>query len=217
MRRARALLLVDGSSDEPLGRHAAALARKHGVVLDVVAPEFERMARPPGRRIADRIQRVLAFDPDFEVVLIHRDAEAQPVEHRVAEIHLAVEELSFDCVCVPVVPIRMTEAWLLLDETAIRWVAGRPSGREPLQLPKPDSVESHPDPKALLREALNTASGFSGRRLRKFDRDFGSHRRQLMERLDRRGPVQSLGAWQALELSIRRMSDELRDRDAASG
>jgi hypothetical protein len=43
---ARALMLVDGSSDEPLGRHVAALARRHEVRLDVVTPEFERMNMP---------------------------------------------------------------------------------------------------------------------------------------------------------------------------
>lgn len=49
---------------------------------------------------------------------------------------------------VPVIPGRMTEAWLRLDEAAIRRVAGNPNGRTKLGLPKLHEVESVADPKA---------------------------------------------------------------------
>jgi len=111
---------------------------------------------------------------------------------------------------VPIVPIRMTEAWLLLDEEAIRMVAGRPSGVEPLGLPTASRVEAVADPKARLRSALEMACGPSGRRLRKFKRDFPAHRRQLLERLDRSGPVRKLSAWQALEADTARAMAFLR-------
>ena len=42
-----------------------------------------------------------------------------------------------------IVPVRMTEAWLLLDESAIRRVAGRPHGDEPL------------DPRSLTKSKTN--------------------------------------------------------------
>jgi hypothetical protein len=135
----------------------------------------------------------------------------------VVEIAAAIEASTPKWMYVPVIPIRMTEAWLVLDENAIRWVAGRPSGTEPLNLPTANTVEAHPDPKSLLREALRTASGFRGRRLRKFDRDFGAHRRQLLERLDRDGPLRELSAWQALERAVEDMSKALLDPDAKSG
>lgn len=61
----------------------------------------------------------------------------------------------------PVIPIRMTEAWLLLDEAEIRRVAGAPNGKIPLNLPNPAKVESVSDPKALLKETLARASGLS--------------------------------------------------------
>lgn len=202
MIHARALLLADGSSDEPLGRHVAALAHRHGVALDVVAPEFDRMDRPPGRRVKDRLTRMIEIDADFDILIVHRDSERKAVVDRLAEIRQAVTSAGVDWPTVPVVPVRMTEAWLLLDEPAIRAVAGRPTGTEALDLPPAAAVESEPNPKARLLHALAIASGLSGRRLGKFTRDFPAHRRQLLERLDRRGSVRTLTAWQALEHAV---------------
>jgi hypothetical protein len=60
----------------------------------------------------------------------------------------------------------MTEAWLLLDEEAIRGAAGNPNGKEPLDLPRaPDQI---PNPKDVLGELLKQASGLSGRRKKSF-------------------------------------------------
>lgn len=208
---ARALLLADGSSDEPLGQHVAALARRHGVSLDVVAPEFARMDTPPGRAVEDRLARMLAIDRDFDVLVVHRDAEAQTVDHRLAEIQAALEAVALEWHLIPVIPVRMTEAWLLLDESAIRLVAGRPTGTDPLNLPSVSSVESEPDPKSRLQAVLAVASGLSGRRLRKFRRDFPAHRRQLLERLDRGGAVCELGGWQALEADVAHAMGNMTD------
>lgn len=194
---------MDGPSDQPLGRHVAAIAARHGVTLDVVAPEFDRMDDPPGHGVAVRLERILGIDPDFEALIIHRDCEGAEVATRMEEIGAAVKSLSLIWPVVPVIPIRMTEAWLLLDESAIRTVAGRPTGTEPLDLPPAERVESHADPKSLLQDTLAMASGLTGRRLRKFKRDFPAHRRQLLDRLDRSGPVCRLPAWQALERSTR--------------
>jgi hypothetical protein len=92
---------------------------------------------------------MLAIDPEFDVLVVHRDAEAQTVDHRLAEIQAALEDVALQWYLIPVIPVRMTEAWLLLDESAIRVVAGRPTGIDPLNLPSVWSVESEPDPKFL--------------------------------------------------------------------
>ncbi len=77
---------------------------------------------------------------------------------------------------VPVIPIRMTEAWLLLDEAQIRRVAGAPNDKTALDLPRAGKVESLPDPKALLKTTLARASGLKGRRLEQFNNRFPQHR-----------------------------------------
>ena len=207
---ARALLLADGPSDVPLGAHVTALARAHGVALDVVTPEFDRMDNPPGRTVFSRLERVLQFDADFQVLIVHRDAEGLDAAQREAEIADGMAQCDVAWPVVAVIPIRMTEAWLLLDEDAIRRVAGRPSGTESLELPNVAKIESVPDPKVKLQAALRTASGFSGRRLQKFRRDFPEHRRQLLRLLDRAGTVRQLGAWQALEVATADAANTLK-------
>ena len=53
-----------------------------------------------------------------------------------------------------VIPVRMTEAWLLIDEKAIRIAAGNRNGTEILEIPKLHELESLPDPKKLLYELI---------------------------------------------------------------
>lgn len=205
----RALFLGDGPSDAPLGSHVAQLARRHGVDVDVVSPDLRRLDPPPGLRVADRISAVFSFDDAFDLVIVHRDAEAQAPADRAAEICAAVASVRPSLRSVPVVPIRMTEAWLLVDETEIRRVAGRPTGAEPLNLPAIHDIEHVPDPKSVLRRALDVASGARGRRLRAFQRDFGTYRRLLLESLDHAGPVATLSAWQTLEQAVESVVNEL--------
>jgi hypothetical protein len=132
------------------------------------------------------------------------------IDKRRNEITDGMAQCEISWPCVPIIPIRMTEAWLLLDEAAIRSVAGQPSGNMPLGLPVASKVESVPDPKATLQAALRTASGCSGRRLQKFKRDFPEHRRQLLERLDRTGAVRQLSAWKALEHATESATNRLK-------
>lgn len=205
----RALLLADGPSDEPLGRHVARLARRHGFELDVVAPDLRRLDPPPARDVANRLAAVLAFDDAFDLVIVHRDAEGQNPQSRRDEVFSGVASVREQMPALPIVPIRMTEAWLLVDEDAIRRTAGRPNGTMPLDLPSPGTVEQVPNPKQLLREALEVASGATGRRLARFRRDFGAHRRRLLEGLDHHGPVSHLSAWQQLETSVVAVLDNL--------
>jgi hypothetical protein len=206
----RALLLADGPSDQPLGDHVARLARTHGCELDVVAPDLRRLEPPPGLQVAERLRAVLGFDDDFGLVIVHRDAEGQEPSKRHDEVHAGVASVHETLLALPVVPVRMTEAWLLLDEAAIRRVAGRPTGTEPLDLPSSREVESVRDPKAVLQRALNVASGASGRRLHRFKRDFGSQRRRLLEGIDHSGPIKALAAWQELEANVATTVSRLR-------
>lgn len=62
--------------------------------------------------------------------------------------------VSVDVAIVAAVPVRMIEAWLLFDESAIRLAAGNPNGTTPLGLPGMPRAESVPDPKLLLRDAM---------------------------------------------------------------
>ncbi|MBK5222578.1 MAG: hypothetical protein JJE52_06830 [Acidimicrobiia bacterium] len=135
-------------------------------------------------------------------MFIHRDSEAQDPLTRYEEISEAAAAVNLRCPAVPVVPVRMTEAWLLLDEASIRSVAAKPAGRTDLNLPPPRRVETIPDPKQRLRDALLVASETSGRRRKQFERDFGRHRALLLERLDTTGAVSGLPSWQRLQREV---------------
>jgi Domain of unknown function (DUF4276) len=152
--------------------------------------------------VAQRLEAVLRIDDAFDLVIVHRDAEGQHPQSRRAEIEAGVAAVRENFTALPVIPVRMTEAWLLLDESAIRRVPGRPTGTEPLGLPTAASVESVPDPKAVLRRALELAAQAKGRRLRRFQRDFPVQRRRLLDGLSHDGPIRELSPWQTLERDV---------------
>ena len=165
------------------------------------------------RTVGARLAAVLANDMRFDCAFVHRDAEAQEPERRHEEVARASRQSGFEGSALAVVPVRMTEAWLLLDEAEIRRVAGRPRGGSTLDLPPLHKVESVADPKSLLQELLKSASGHRGRRLKTFRQQFGSHRRQLLESLDIDGPVNELRAWQRLRCDLHRLLERLDPQD----
>lgn len=180
----------------PLAALIELLAARSGADLDVVGLPADRLPIGIGATVERRLSAVVGQDPNFAALFVHRDAEAQDPDHRRREVALAVSAVSFTGPSVAVVPVRMTEAWLLLDEGAIRRAAGRPRGKDPLSLPTARQVERLADPKRRLQATLAAASGLRGRRLKVFKQQFGAQRRMLLECLDPDGPVSSLGAWQ---------------------
>ena len=198
MRELRYALLGDGSSDRALLYILTWLLRDHGVALPIQAEwaELRDLPNPP-RQLADRIRTCLELY-DFDLLFVHRDAEAVSHEARVEEIRKVLDTVDdWDpprAICV--VPVRMTEAWLLFDESAIRSAAGDPSGRQPLSRPT-RAWDRLPDPKAVLHGLLRGASGLSGRRLRRFR----SHERvqRIAAFIGDFSPLRSLAAFQALD------------------
>ena len=101
------------------------------------------------RKLSERIDSVELYPCDL--LFVHRDAESAPIEEREAEIRKALEKSSVDSVrVVCVVPVRMQEAWLLIDEAALRRAAGNPNGTQPLAMPDVQKLEELADPKQLI-------------------------------------------------------------------
>ncbi|MBB5075718.1 hypothetical protein [Nonomuraea endophytica] len=152
---------------------------------------------PPSRQktIKSRLEAIKELGGEYELVVVHRDADRDGRGSRLQEIDGAVTAVMPSVSFVGVIPIRMTEAWLMLDEQNLRVVAGNPNGRTDLGLPKPKAVESIPDPKAALAEKLALASGLSGRKLDKFKKRFPEHRRQLLDRINPLGPICEVSSW----------------------
>ena len=157
--------------------------------------DFSRM--PPSRDLGARLRSALDLYP-CDVLFVHRDAEKEPPEIRRQEISRAAREI--DRQLIPVVPIRMTEAWLLFDQNAIRNAAGNPNGSTPLGLPSLDRLESMPDPKRLLHDALSRASELNIRRRSRLRVGERAHR--LANGISDFSQLRALSAFRALEEDV---------------
>ncbi|WP_080042371.1 DUF4276 family protein [[Actinomadura] parvosata] len=197
------IFVAEGSSDAPLAGIVESLFAARGVALRLSAPDFERLGKV-SKDVASRVEAGIrlmgGLQPD--VVVVHRDADNAGMEARQQEVREAVKRVGYTNACVPVIPIRMTEAWLLLDEQAIRHVAGNPRGRAGLGLPKVHEVEALSDPKSYLRQCILKAAEVTGRRRESVAKRFPQHRRQLLDRLNCNGEVVRLDGWRALLESV---------------
>lgn len=207
----RVVFLGEGTSDSGLVPHIEAIAADHDIDVAVTDPALDRLPKPPGRAVAAKLRAVIDMGGVYDLIVVHRDADNQGVPARVDEIAAAVATVAADLPYVPAIPVRMTEAWLLTSEKDVRWVAGNPNGRMALGLPGVGGLERIADPKALLKEVLGRASGMSGRRLDRFHTRFSQHRRQLLERLDRYGPVSRLPSWQHFVTGVENGLKSARD------
>lgn len=172
-----------------------------------VAPDLRRLPGKTGKTIAEQVSAALRFEPGVDLIFVHRDADARSAGARRREIEAAAVDAG-PVKIIPVVPIQETEAWLLLDEQAIRDVAENPHGKATLHLPRPSRVEMKARPKEILQAALIAASELKGQRLEKFRKAFGIHRALLLERVEPNGPIRTLSAWKALVRSIRSYVEE---------
>lgn len=191
----RLTFLSDGASDQALLAVLRWLLREHSTEpFQLEWADLRRLHRPPSK-LVDRVPKALDLYP-CDLLVVHRDAEREPMEKRHEEILDATRNIHVPVVSL--VPVRMQEAWFLFDEHAIRRAAGCPNGREPLNLPPLKDAEFIPDPKETLFEALRTASNLSGRRLKQFHPDV----RRLADLMDDFSPLRSLEAFRALEDSL---------------
>ena len=191
----RILFLGEGTSDGGIAGHVRRIATEQGFDVVITDPLTDRLPPPPRKTIQGKLQAIKDLGGEYDLLVVHRDADRDGRLHRLDEITKAVTQVMPSVAYVPVIPIRMTEAWLLLDEKSIRLVAGNPNGRKTLNLPAASRAESVPDPKELLRTALVRASELSGRRLDKFKARFNSHRHQLLERIEPDGPINQVRSW----------------------
>ncbi len=172
MREITYTLLSDGTSDKALLPIIDWTIRKQhpDIVLQSQWADFSLLAIPP-KELPERIKQAIDLYP-CDWLFIHRDGEKQPLADRRQEIDQAWQRVAGSYTVrtvIGVIPVRMTEAWLLLNENAIRLAAGNPSGKQKLSIPGIKQLESLPDPKQTLQQLLRDASELSGRRLQKFN------------------------------------------------
>lgn len=199
----RYTLVGEGSSDRvllhPINWMLRCHLAGHGFIPEGKWADLSTLPHPP-RGIGEKCRFALQLYP-CELLFIHRDSDNNRRDNRVQEINEALASIELrtpPIVCV--VPIRMTEAWLLFSEGAIRQASGNPSGREPLRIPPFRRVETQANPKQILHDALRVASELSGRRYNKFRPESAVHR--LAELITDYSPLRQLSAFSAVELEV---------------
>lgn len=190
-------LLTDGSSDKALIP-----------IIDWVFGKFSgirltsQFAEVSPRQSSGLLNRARAAINVYEcdILLVHRDAETIGHEMRIAEIRDRLAE--FANPYVPIVPVRMSESWLLIDEQAIRSAASNPNGKVPLDLPSSKRLEDVANPKSMLFEKLRLASELPPNRLRKFKPEQCRHR--VAELISDFSPLRNIPAFNQFENDLNR-------------
>lgn len=199
MKRVTATLVTDGSSDKLLVPLIELLLSAHTeLAYQVVCAD----GLPPlSSGLKTRIDSALVLFPcDF--LFVHRDDEGVGTSVRQQEIESSWAASQQTATLICVIPVRMTEAWLIAAEAPIRAAVGNPNGVEPLGLPTIKNIESLPDPKAILFEALTAASGRNSTRKRRFNPHQFRHR--VSELTDDLAPLRKLRSFNHLEAQIQK-------------
>jgi hypothetical protein len=190
------VMIGEGRSDEGLIPHIERLIIALGAdEVTGTAPDFNVIPGHRGHSVGEKLRTAVQLEPAANLVVIHRDADGRDPEPRYQEVTAAAVAFCQERQWVAVIPVQETEAWLLLDESAIRLVAGKPNGRAPLTLPAAGRVEHVAHPKEVLEQALVAASELTGRRAAKFRSSLSAKRKQLLEQLPIGGELERLSSW----------------------
>jgi hypothetical protein len=178
-------IVADGGTDRALRPVIDWAIRELDPTVEILEPDFTK-----------RTGGVGAFFRDFvtgnQLIFAHRDCEADSLATRMAEF----DSVERDDV-VPVIPMRMTETWLVFDAAAIALAAGKPDAS--VSVPRIAALEGLADPKSELEDLLIEASGLSGRRLKTFRSGLVERRVDVANRIDDFSPLRATSAFAAFE------------------
>ena len=206
MKEFRYTFVTEGSSDKALMPILTWLLRENGIQT-AIQPEWADLGEVRFNEkvnLAAKIRESIRLYP-CDLLFVHRDADTFSREKRKKEILEAVRIAGNDILvpsAVCVVPIRMQEAWLLIDEEAIRYAAGNGNGRHKLDMPPIHKLESLADPKSLLHDLLRVASGSKGRRLQRFNSNQAHVVQRITYYLEDFSILRNLPAFAALEAEL---------------
>lgn len=179
----------DGSSDQALLPILKWAIHQLDPAVDLLEPTFVRRAGS----LTSFFENFVTCDM---LVFAHRDAESESLDERLREF----EPIEREDV-VPLVPVRMTEAWLLIDAQAIATAADAPAAA--VELPRLKDLERLPDPKQTLESLLLDANGNpTGRKRKKFIGSLSARRRNVAELIQSFDPLRSLASFNAFYTAL---------------
>lgn len=202
----RFTLVSEGTTDKSLIPILKWAVQEQGI--QIVQGQFASWHFLPKRptTVVEKIEAGLKLY-ECDLLFIHRDSDNQNPKDRRDEIATAINEITasgrIKVPSIPVIPIRETEAWLLIDELAIRKAANNPNGKNDLKLPSLKNLESCTNPKKELRRVLRSASEWSVQRLKRFDTDAATAR--VVDYIPNFERLRKLSAFQNLETDLRKL------------
>jgi hypothetical protein len=150
--------------------------------VDILEPEFRKRKGP----VKDFLD---GYQSGAMLLFMHRDSESESLDARLKEFQ-GIERENV----VPVITVRMTEAWLLVDSKAIACAADRPSAA--VSLPSVGSLEGLADPKADLEDLLREAAGnLTGRKSKRFNESIVQRRVNVANRIEDFSALEALPAF----------------------
>lgn len=157
--------------------------------VEILEPEFRK-------RKGSVAEFLAAYRTGALLIFVHRDAENTTLDARLQEFQPLLRQD-----VVPVVPVRMSESWLLFDGSAIAKAAGSP--RSSVPVPALAQLETIPDPKQRLDDLLFQAAGApAGRRGRTFRRSITDRRISVAEYITDYSPLESLPAFRRFQEAL---------------
>lgn len=181
-------VVADGGTDRALVPIIEWAIHRLDPHVELLEPVFRKRKGPVAPFLRDNPSEAM-------LLFVHRDAESMTVEQRRAEFDGAPAAV------VPVIPVRMTEAWLLISARAIAEAADRPNIE--LTVPAVRDVASLADPKLKLEQLLLAAAGNpGGRRGKKFRASLVSRRVNVATLIGDYTPLESVSAFQAFQLAL---------------
>lgn len=183
------VLVADGGTDRALVPIIEWSIHRLDPEVEVLEAEFRKRKGP----VKEFLE---AFETGAMIVFVHRDGENESLESRLQEFE-GVERDDF----VPVVPVRMTEAWLLVSAAAIAQAADRPGA--PVTVPGVDQLETIANPKQLLEDRLMHAAGNpTGRRRKRFHRSIVDRRINVASLIGDFSPLEAIPAFQRFQADL---------------
>ena len=157
--------------------------------VEILEPEFRK-------RHGSVVDFLGTYEPGGMLVFVHRDSENLSLQQRLREFEAVTRPN-----VVPVVPVQMSEAWILFDDAAVAKAAGSPSSRVPV--PAIAEIEGIRNPKERLDELLFRAAGSpAGRRGRNFKRSIVDRRVSVAEYISDYDPLRRLPAFRRFQKSL---------------
>lgn len=182
-------VVADGGTDRLLVPIVQWAIHRLDPDVDILEPEFRQ-------RHGSVTDFLSAYESGVMLIFVHRDAENLSLQDRLREFQTIIRPN-----VVPVVPVQMSEAWILFDGAAVARAAGSPSSHVPV--PALDEIESIGNPKERLDQLLYRAAGSpSGRRGRNFKRTIASRRVSVAEYISDYGPLGHLPAFRQFRESL---------------